>query len=189
MPFHFQRFEIPDIILIEAENMADERGIFREVYKALEFAANGVPGVFVQDNYSRSARGVLRGMHYQKEPKAQAKLVMALRGEVFDAAVDIRKGSPSYGRWLAVVLSAEKGRMLDVPVGFAHGFCALSEEADVVYKVTEEYAPHLERGIRWNDPAIGIEWPIKNLLLSPRDAQLPPLNEADNDFLYEVRRQ
>ncbi len=129
-------------------------------------------------------RGVLRGLHYQKPPQAQGKLVMVLSGEVFDVAVDIRRGSPTYGRWVGETLSAENGRMLWIPVGFAHGFCVLSERADVVYLVTAEYAPDLDRGIRWNDPEIGIRWPVDEPLLSPKDARLPLLREADQDFVF-----
>jgi dTDP-4-dehydrorhamnose 3,5-epimerase len=124
-------------------------------------------------------------LHYQKRPRAQAKLITALRGEIFDVAVDIRRGSPTYGRWIGKILSARDGCLLYIPVGFAHGFCVLSEEAGVVYKVTAEYAPELDRGIVWNDPEIGIRWPIHNPTLSPKDAELPSLESSDNDFLYE----
>jgi dTDP-4-dehydrorhamnose 3,5-epimerase len=124
-------------------------------------------------------------LHYQKRPQAQAKLVIAFRGEIFDVAVDIRQGSPTYGRWVGKILSAENGCLLYIPVGFAHGFCVLSEEVDVVYKVTAEYTPELDRGIIWNDPELGIRWPIHNPTVSAKDAQLPFLESADNDFLYE----
>jgi dTDP-4-dehydrorhamnose 3,5-epimerase len=182
MPFQFQRLEIPEIILVKAQRGDDDRGSFAETYKSSEFAANGIPPIFVQDNHSHSVRGVLRGLHYQKHPKAQAKLVMALRGRIFDVAVDIRRGSPTYGQWLGLQLSADDPHMLYVPAGFAHGFCVLSEEADVIYKVTEEYAPELERGIIWNDPEIGIDWPITDPTLSPKDAGLARLRDADNNF-------
>jgi len=188
MPFRFERLEIPDVILIEAKAFEDARGFFMEIYKRSEFEANGIPHGFVQDNHSHSVHGVLRGLHYQKHPKAQGKLVFVIRGEIFDVAVDIRQGSPTYGRWVSVTLSAKNRRMLYVPVGFAHGFCVLSEEADVVYKVTSEYAPELDRGIVWNDPELSIRWPIQQPILSPKDAQLPLLREADNDFIYEGRR-
>jgi dTDP-4-dehydrorhamnose 3,5-epimerase len=150
-----------------------------ETFKASEFAAHGIQAVFVQDNFSHSRRGVLRGLHYQNEPEAQAKLVAVLRGRIYDVAVDIRPGSPNYGRWIGLELSAESRRMVYVPKGFAHGFCALSEEVDVLYKVTREYAPDLDRGILWNDPDIGIRWPIAAPILSPKDAGLPRLSEAD----------
>jgi dTDP-4-dehydrorhamnose 3,5-epimerase len=136
----------------------------------------------VQDNLSHSRHGVVRGLHYQNHPKAQGKLVTVLKGEIFDVAVDIRKGSPTYGRWVGITLSADSYRMLYIPVGFAHGFCVMSDEAMLSYKATEEYAPDLERGIAWNDPDIGIRWPIESPILSARDAQLPLLNEADNSF-------
>ena len=180
MPFRFQRLRIPEVVLIETQTSFDNRGFFMELYKTSEFVANGIPQTFVQDNYSHSHRGVLRGLHYQQPPRAQGKLVMALKGEIFDVAVDIRTGSPTYGQWAGLVLSSERFRMLYVPAGFAHGFCVLSEEASVVYKVTEEYAPDLDRGIVWNDPDIGIQWPITEPTLSQKDAQLPLLSEAAN---------
>ncbi len=184
MPFQFTRLDIPDVLLIEPRTFKDQRGFFMETYKKSEFAANGISSEIIQSNYSHSTRGTLRGLHYQKHPQAQGKLVMALRGEVFDVAVDIRKGSPTYGQWVGTVLSDENFHMLYVPVGFAHGFCVLSDEADFVYQVTAEYAPELERGIVWNDPTIGIQWPIPEPMLSPQDAQLPLLQEADIDFVY-----
>src|SRR5512136_2957861 len=172
MTFQFERMRIPEVILVEAMNHRDERGFFRETYKQSEFASHGIPLMFVQDNHSHSARGVIRGLHYQKLPKAQGKLVIVSGGEIFDVAVDIRVGSPTYGQWLSQVLSAENGMMLYVPPGFAHGFCVLSAQADVMYKVTCEFAPELDRGIAWNDPAVGIQWPVSQPLLSPKDARL-----------------
>jgi len=188
MPFQFKRLEIPELVLIEAQAFEDGRGFFMEAYKKSELSAIGIPQVFVQDNYSYSVRGTLRGLHYQKHPKAQAKLVTVLRGEIFDVALDIRKGSPTYGRWVGVVLTGQMHHMLYLPTGFAHGFCVLSEEAYILYKVTEEYAPELDRGILWNDPEVGIRWPIEKPLLSTKDAQHPLLKEADNDFACEGRR-
>lgn len=185
MPFKFHRLEIPDLILIEGQRFDDDRGFFAETYKMSQFVSYGISSPFVQDNWSHSIRGVLRGLHYQKHPKAQGKLVMVLRGQIFDVAVDIRKGSPTYGQWTGVTLTAEELRMLYVPPGFAHGFCVLSDEADVLYKVTAEYSPELDRGIIWNDPEIGIRWPIADPLLSVKDAQLPPLRDADNNFLVD----
>lgn len=185
MPFTFERLEIPDVILVRARHFVDDRGFFLESYKQSEFAANGIPWTFVQDNRSRSAHRVLRGLHYQMHPAAQGKLMMALAGEIFDVAVDIRQGSPTFGRWVGTTLSADRFNMLYVPVGFAHGFCVLSERADVVYKVTDEYAAGLERGIRWDDPEIGIDWPITDPLLSERDALLPFLGDAENNFRFE----
>lgn len=187
MPFRFEQLEIPEVMLVEPKAFADHRGYFVETYKRSDFEANGIPELFVQDNHSYSVRGVLRGLHYQMDPKAQGKLVSVIQGEIFDVAVDIREGSPTYGRWVGVTLSAKDHQMLYVPAGFAHGFCVVSNEADVVYKVTEEYAPEVDRGIRWNDPDVGVRWPIAQPLLSPKDAQLPLLRAADNNFVYGGR--
>ncbi|MCD6155401.1 MAG: dTDP-4-dehydrorhamnose 3,5-epimerase, partial [Candidatus Verstraetearchaeota archaeon] len=178
MPFQFKRLEIPEVILIEPKVFQDERGFFMETYKYSDFAAFGIAERFVQDNHSRSVKGVLRGLHYQNPPHAQGKLIRVVVGEIFDVAVDIRKGSPTYGKWVGVKLSAENRRMLYIPPGFAHGFCVLSDVAEVVYKVTAEYAPECEAGIIWNDPGIGIEWPIKHPIISSKDAQWPTLREA-----------
>ena len=186
MSFQFHKLEIPEVVLVQVSGQPDARGFFRETYRQAEFAAQGIPA-FVQDNHSRSTGGVLRGLHYQKEPKAQGKFLMVVRGEIFDVAVDIRKGSPTYARWVAQTLSAENGCMLYVPPGFAHGFCVLSESADLVYKVTAEYAPDLERGVIWNDPDIRVEWPIVNPSLSPRDTSLPLLRDTDNNFVFTTR--
>ncbi len=185
MPFQFQRMDIPDVVRIEPRSFRDQRGFFMETFKRSEFVAHGIAGEFVQSNYSHSVRGALRGLHYQKQPQPQGKLVMVLRGEVFDVAVDIRKGSPTYGQWVGTVLSDRNFHLLYIPVGFAHGFCVLSEEADFVYQVTAEYAPELDRGILWNDPTIGIEWPVSEPMLSDKDARLPLLRNADVDFVYD----
>lgn len=187
MPFRFKSLAIPGLILIEAQGFVDERGLFLETYQQSAFGANGLSDPFVQDNYSRSRPGVLRGLHYQKHPKAQGKLVMILRGEVFDVAVDIRRGSPTYGQHVGMVLSERDHAMLYIPAGFAHGFCALNGEAEILYKVTVEYAPQYERGIRWNDPDLRIPWPIQDPVVSSRDAALPGLREADNNFAYYGR--
>ena len=184
MAFRFERLQIPDLVLIEAKNLRDERGFFRETFKQSEFTAFGIRDEFVQVNHSRSRRGVLRGLHYQKNPKAQAKLLTAIHGEIFDVAVDIRKGSPTFGKWVGVVLSDTNSRTLYCPPGFAHGFAALSEQADLMYQVTAEYAAECERGIVWNDPQLAIDWRVANPILSPRDAQLPLLKDADNNFEY-----
>ena len=186
MPFQFQKLEIPEVILVEPRVFPDHRGFFMETYKRSDFAAGGIPDLFVQDNHSHSRKGTLRGLHYQKQPQAQGKLVMAIQGEIFDVAVDIRRGSNTYGHWVGEVLSADNHRMLWVPVGFAHGFCVLSDEANVVYKVAGgEYSPDLERGIIWNDPDIGIRWPSVSPLLEEKDALLPRLREADHNFRPE----
>jgi dTDP-4-dehydrorhamnose 3,5-epimerase len=183
VPFTFAPQEIPEVLLIEARAFGDDRGFFAETYKASDFSAQGIPP-FVQDNLSHSQRGVLRGLHYQKDPAAQGKLVMAIRGEIFDVAVDIRQGSPTYGKWVAALLSERNHRLLWVPPGFAHGFCVVSEYADVLYKVTSEYSPAHDRGIRWNDPTIGVAWPVQDPTLSPKDAEAVALAQADNNFTY-----
>ncbi len=185
MPFEFSCLEIPEVVLIEPRVFPDERGFFMETYKRSEFAAAGIGEDFVQDNHSRSTKGVLRGLHYQKDPRSQGKLVRVLLGEVFDVAVDIRKGSPTRGKWVGVNLSAENRRMVYVPPWCAHGFCVLSREAEVAYKATEEYSSESEAGIIWNDPHIGIRWPIAEPMLSTSDLQWPMLAEAQADFVYE----
>lgn len=182
MPFQFQELEVPGLVLVTAQHIADERGLFVETFKRSAFAAHGISETFVQDNLSRSKHGVLRGLHYQNPPHAQGKLVSVLRGEVYDVAVDIRRGSPTFGQWAGVRLSGDRFQMLYIPVGFAHGFCVLSDKADFCYKVTTEYAPSAEAGIVWNDPDIGIEWPVVDPSLSPRDAALPTLREAEIGF-------
>ena len=185
MPFSFHRLAIPGVIRVEARASEDDRGLFMETYRASEFAAHGIVLPFVQDNYSYSTRGVLRGLHYQKEPAAQGKLLRVVLGEVYDVAVDIRRDSPTYGQWVGEVLSAENRRQIYVPPGFAHGFCVLGEAAGLAYKVTADYAPALERGIRWDDPDIGVPWPVADPVLSPKDAVLPRLADADNNFVWD----
>lgn len=185
MPFQFYRLDIPDLILIEARKSKDSRGFFRETYKRSDFVAHGIPQTFLQVNHSHSTRGVLRGLHYQKRPMAQGKLVTASSGKIFDVAVDMRRGSPTYARWIGIELSSDNGRLLYIPAGFAHGFCVLSEQADLIYMVTQEYSQEHERGIAWNDPEIGIEWPIADPILSTRDAQLPSLQNADHNFTID----
>ncbi len=184
MPFSFRRLEIPDVILVEPKVFGDERGFFMETYKASEFKKNGISYDFVQDNHSKSQKGVLRGLHYQLMPMEQGKLVRCVRGRIWDVAVDIRKGSPWFGKWVAVELSEENKLMLWVPPGFAHGFVALEDGTEVVYKVTKEYAPELDRGIIWNDPDLAIDWPVKDPILSDKDRKLPRLKEAENNFIY-----
>ena len=184
MPFSFKRLSIPDIILVEPQSFPDERGFFLESYKESEFTSNGIKTIFVQDNLSHSVKGVLRGLHYQKNRKAQAKLVIALRGEIFDVAVDIRKNSSTYGKWVGEILSESNHNSLYIPEGFAHGFCILSEEADVLYKVSQEYSPEDEKGIIWNDTEINITWPIDKPIIQEKDSKLPDLKNADNNFIY-----
>lgn len=181
MPFSFKSLEIPEVILVEPKSFPDDRGCFFEVYKESDFIANGIRAKFVQDNFSHSKRGVLRGLHYQTNPKTQAKLVAALQGEIFDVCVDIRKNSPTFGKWIGKILSEQNHKMLYIPEGFAHGFCVLSQTADVLYKVNQEYSPEHERGIVWNDPDLNIAWPLTNPVLTSKDLELPPLN-TNTDF-------
>jgi dTDP-4-dehydrorhamnose 3,5-epimerase len=178
MPFNFSRLAIPDVILIKPRIFSDERGQFLETYKQSEFEGFGISGPFAQGNHSISGRGVLRGLHYQAKPKAQAKLVRVVVGEIFDVAVDIRKNSPTYGQWVAANLSAVNRAILYIPVGFAHGFCVLSESAEVLYMASEEYSPSHERGIIWNDPKLSIDWPIDAPILSAKDKAWPTLREV-----------
>jgi len=184
MPFSFKRLDLSEVILVETKVFADDRGFFLENFKESIFTSNGINTKFVQENFSHSVKGVLRGLHYQINPKAQAKLVMAFRGEIFDVVVDIRKNSPTYGEWIGEILSEQNHKILYIPEGFAHGFCVLSEEADVLYKVNQEYSPEHEKGIIWNDPEINIMWPIDNPILHEKDQKLPPLKDAGNNFTY-----
>jgi len=186
MPFTFTRLQVPDVILIEPQVFGDARGFFLETYKHSTFAAAGIPDVFVQYNHSRSAYGVLRGLHYQLHPMAQGKLLSVMAGEIFDVAVDIRRGSPAYGQWVGATLSAANHHLLYVPPGFAHGFCVVSDMADVFYQVTAEYSQVHERSILWNDPDIGVVWPVAEPLLSPRDGVAPRLRDAENNFVWNV---
>ena len=185
MPFKFVRLEIPGVMLIEPRVFGDERGFFMETYKRSDFSREGIAEPFVQGNHSKSRRGTLRGLHYQKNPRAQGKLVRACFGVVHDVVVDLRRGGPTYGRWLAVTLSAKEKKMLYIPAGLAHGFCVVSDEAEVLYSATEEYAPELESGILWNDPELAIEWPITTPILSSRDRAWPRLSAADHNFSWQ----
>jgi len=169
--------EIPEVLIIEPKVFGDRRGFFYETFKADRYAAHGIVRPFVQDNLSRSARGVLRGLHLQN-PRAQGKLVTVLRGCVLDVAVDVRRGSPTFGRHVVVELSEESRRQFWVPRGFAHGFAVLSETADVFYKCDEFYSPSDEIAVRWDDPAIGIAWGVASPALSARDAAAPLLAEV-----------
>ncbi len=175
MPFSFSSLEIPDVKLITPKYYLDERGYFLENYKESEFLASGIDAKFVQDNFSHSIYGVLRGLHYQTELKQQAKLVSVISGEIFDVAVDIRKDSTTFGKWTSEILSEKNHKMLYIPEGFAHGFCTLSDTANVLYKVTNEYSPENEQGIIWNDSDIAISWPIQNPIVSKKDKELPLL--------------
>jgi dTDP-4-dehydrorhamnose 3,5-epimerase len=182
LPYAFEPLPIPGVVAVATQVFADARGFFEETYTHSAFADAGIRERFVQDNHSRSRHRVLRGLHYQKRAAAQGKLVSVIRGAVYDVAVDLRLGSPTFARWVGVVLSEENHRMLYVPPGCAHGFVVLSEVADVVYKVTHEYSPAHDRGVRWDDPTIGVDWPLRDPILSEKDCQLPTLAEADLDF-------
>ena len=173
----FIETSLPGVLLIEPEVFEDGRGFFMETYHADRFREHGIAAPFVQDNHSRSARGVLRGLHYQ-EPQPQGKLVRCTRGALFDVAVDIRTGSPTFAKWYGAELSESNRRMLWIPEGFAHGFCALEDGSDLVYKCTAPYAREHDRAILWNDPEIGISWPLSTPLLSPKDAAAPRLKDA-----------
>lgn len=183
MPFTFKTLSLHGLVLITPAVFADARGVFGELYKHSEFSRAGMHEYFVQDNYSKSSQHVLRGLHYQKDPMAQGKLVRCIKGMVFDVAVDIRKGSHTYGKWVGIELSDENNQMLYIPPAFAHGFLVLSEVAEIIYKCTEEYSPEHERGIIWNDPVIDIDWPVRNPVLSEKDKSLPLLNDADINFI------
>jgi len=185
MPFDFHALEIPDVRLITPKVFTDERGFFKEVYKFSDFFAAGIRTPFLQVNHSLSHENTLRGLHYQKKPLAQAKLVRVLKGEIFDVAVDIRRGSPFYGKHVSVRLSAENHQMLFIPIGFAHGFLTLSKEAEVEYLSSDAYSLENERGILYSDPALNINWPLKNPFVSPRDGLYPRLADADHNFVYE----
>ncbi len=170
---------VPEVLLIEPDVFGDARGFFLESWHARKYAEQGLDVNFVQDNHSRSRRGVLRGLHYQLE-QPQGKLVRVVDGAVFDVAVDIRKGSPTFGQWVGAELSGDNHRQLFVPPGFAHGFCVLSDSADFLYKCTDYYAPQDEQGIRWDDPDIGIDWPGEDFTISDKDAANGTLREMDD---------
>lgn len=168
--------------LIEPDVFADERGVFFESWREERFAAAGIARRFVQDNVSFSKKGVLRGMHYQ-HPRAQGKLIFVLEGEIYDVSVDVRRGSATFGRWQGVRLSAENRLQVFLPPGLAHGFFVLSEGALLLYKCTDVYCPEAERGLLWNDPDIGIEWPVSEPLVSARDAAFPRLSQIPDNHL------
>ena len=174
------KLEIPDVILIEPQIFADERGFFYESFNAKRFKElKGVDVEFVQDNHSKSKKNVLRGLHYQIEPKAQGKLVRVVSGEVFDVAVDIRPESTTFGKWVSALLSEQNKRMLWVPAGFAHGFLTLSENAELIYKTTDFWSQEHERCIRWNDPRLGIEWPLNGVepMMAVKDSMASGLSD------------
>jgi len=179
MAFTFTRQSIPDLVVIEGKKFADERGFFTETYKQSEFVEFGITEKFVQDNYSVSKKGVVRGLHYQLPPFAQGKLVQVLSGKVWDVAVDIRKGSATFGKWLGLELSASDSRLFYIPAGFAHGFIALEDGTQFMYKCTAEYNKESEGGIIYNDADLKIEWPMfDNIEVSDKDLELPSFKEA-----------
>ncbi|MFC4303411.1 dTDP-4-dehydrorhamnose 3,5-epimerase [Cohnella boryungensis] len=172
--------------LIEPSVFGDHRGFFMESYNAERFAENGITNRFVQDNHSLSAEaGVLRGLHYQLNPKAQTKLVRVTAGAIYDVVVDIRQGSPTFGQWQGFILSAANKRQLLVPKGFAHGFCTLVANSEVMYKVDELYSSEHDRGIAWDDPSLGIEWPTRSPVLSDKDEKHPTLAQTKHNFVFE----
>ena len=177
---------LPGVILLEPKLFGDARGFFLETYRADTLKEVGISLPFVQDNHSRSPRGILRGLHYQLT-QPQGKLVRVMRGEVYDVAVDIRRGSPTFGQWYGAILDEESMRMMYVPPGFAHGFVVLSDVADFLYKCTDYYHPRSEQGILWNDPQIGIQWPITDVQLSDRDKSNPLLREQPEELLSECQ--
>ncbi|MCX7760072.1 MAG: dTDP-4-dehydrorhamnose 3,5-epimerase [Hydrogenothermaceae bacterium] len=187
MPFDIEKLEIPDVLLIKPKVFRDERGFFLEAYKKSDFEKFGINLDFIQDNHSGSVKGVLRGLHYQKNPKAQGKLVRCIKGKIFDVAVDIRKNSKTFGKWVAVELSEENNYMLWIPPGFAHGFLTLSDFAEIIYKVSSsEYSPQHDAGIIYNDPDINIKWPfegISEIILSEKDRKLPKLRDLKEEDL------
>lgn len=183
MPFkRFQSLEIPDLLLIEPQVFPDNRGYFKEIYKRTPYLSEGVPYDFVQANISYSVKGVVRGLHYQLRPMEQGKLVTVVQGKIVDVAVDIRKNSPTYGKHVMVTLSSKNHLLFWIPPGFAHGFQAL-EDSYVLYLVTKEYSKESERCIRWNDPELGIEWPIKEgVIVSEKDRKCPSFKYAETNF-------
>ena len=186
MPFKFEDTEIPDVKLITPHIFMDERGFLIKPYMRSEFEKNGIPCEFDEEIHSKSEKGVIRGLHFQLRPNAQGKLLRVISGSIFDVAVDIRKGSPTYGKWVSTVLSEENKMLFWVPAGFAHGFLALENGSEVSYKETTEYSKENERGIRWNDPNINISWPLNGITpkVSAKDSNLPFLKDADNNFVY-----
>jgi dTDP-4-dehydrorhamnose 3,5-epimerase len=178
MPFTFRKTEIDGIVVIDPQLYGDQRGFFLEIYRESDFREWGIADVFVQDNHSFSVKGVIRGLHYQIPPRAQAKLIYVVQGSVWDVAVDVRRGSPTFAKFVSEELSDENRRMMYIPEGFAHGFCALSDSVHIIYKCTREFSPEHDSGIRWDDEEIGIDWPTDVPILSERDRNLPSLREA-----------
>lgn len=179
MPFEFIRLNIKDVQLIVPKVFKDERGFFLESFKESDFIENGITDDFRQDNHSKSTKGVLRGLHYQLQPKSQAKIIRCIKGKIFDVAVDIRKDSPTFSKWAGEILSEDNQHMLYIPEGFAHGFVVLSDTAEILYKASNEYSKEHDRGIRWNDPDININWGIDfEPVLSEKDKLQPFLKDV-----------
>jgi dTDP-4-dehydrorhamnose 3,5-epimerase len=178
MALEFTRLAIPEVLLIAPRVRTDSRGFFMETYRRSEFVAAGIDDTFVQVNHSGSEHRVLRGLHFQREPQAQGKLVRVVSGTIFDVAVDLRPGSATRGKWVGVNLSAEDRTLIYIPKWCAHGFCVLSERAEIVYHASTEYSPEHEAGIMWNDPALGITWPVDDPIVSDRDRQWPLLGSG-----------
>lgn len=183
---NFTKTNLNGLVIIEPTVFGDHRGWFMETYSESKFQEAGILLEFVQDNQSFSAaKGTLRGLHYQLNPKAQTKLVRCTKGAIYDVAIDIQKGSPNFGEWFGIELTADNKKQLLIPKGFAHGFMTLTEDVEVQYKVDELYAPECDRGIIWNDPVIGIEWPMDIMpILSAKDEKAPLLKDAENNFKY-----
>ncbi len=179
MPFIFRRIEIEGLIVISPKVFSDSRGFFVKSYKATDFKQNGIVCEFVQDNHSKSSLGVLRGLHYQIHPYAQAKLIRVVKGRVWDVAVDIRRNSPTFLKWFGIELSGDNNSMLFIPAGFAHGFISLTHEVHLLYKCSREYNKDHERGIMWNDQDIDIKWPFEDPVLSEKDKSLPFVNNCE----------
>ncbi|MEE8638331.1 MAG: dTDP-4-dehydrorhamnose 3,5-epimerase [Candidatus Margulisiibacteriota bacterium] len=187
--FKFSKTNISGILVIEPRAFQDERGFFMECYSTRDFEANGLPETFVQDNQSQSRKGVLRGLHYQLHPSPMGKLVRCIKGKVFDVGVDVRKGSPTFGKWYGEILSGENHKMIYFPPGFAHGFLTLEDDTHVYYKCTGLYSKENERAMIWNDPEVGIKWPLDEVggeaILSDRDKVHPGLKNAETNHVYK----
>ncbi len=179
MPFSFKPLSISEVVLVEPTVFPDGRGFFLESFKASDFEKANLPTHFVQDNFSCSKKDVIRGLHYQKKPKVQGKLVSVLKGAVWDVAVDLRRQSPTFLKWVASELNDRNHAMLYIPPGFAHGFAALTEDVHLLYKCTSEYEPQADAGIRWDDPDISIPWPVAHPILSEKDRRLPLIHQAE----------
>jgi dTDP-4-dehydrorhamnose 3,5-epimerase len=183
MPFEFEKFEIDGLILVKPKVFGDNRGFFMESYKKSDFIAGGIDCEFIQDNHSKSTKGVLRGLHYQAYPKMQSKLLRCTKGKIFDVAVDIRPNSKTFGQWVKVELSEENHHMFFIPKGFAHGFVVVSDEAELLYKTDEEYSTEHDRGVLWCDNDINVNWGVDSPILSEKDKVQPKLGEINKEEL------